>query len=92
VQTAFNQEGQLILASGDRPIVTWFQYDGPTTTDPTTADLHVAGWTGTAWDQGYGVFHGANGNAALALVGNNILIVAWEDIDGANTHVSQSNH
>jgi len=91
-QTAFNQEGQLVLASGDRPIVSWFQYDGPTTTDPATADLHIAGWTGTAWDQGYGVFHRANGSAALALAANNILLVAWEDIDGANTHVAQSNH
>ena len=91
-QTAFNQEGQLVLASGDRPIVTWFQYDGPTTTDPTTADLHVAGWTGTAWDQGYGVFHGANGSAALALFGDNFLVVAWEDVGGTTTHVTQSNH
>jgi hypothetical protein len=92
VQTAINQEGQLVVASGDRPIVTWFQYDGPTTTDPATSDLHVAGWTGTAWDQGYGVFHGANGDAALALVGNSVPIVAWEDKAGAATHVSLSNH
>jgi hypothetical protein len=92
VQTAINQEGQLVVASGDRPIVTWFQYDGPTTTDPATSDLHVAGWTGTAWDQGYGVFHGANGDAALALAGNAVPIVAWEDKAGATTHVSLSNH
>jgi hypothetical protein len=89
---AVNQAGQVALASGDRPIVTWLQYDGPTTTDPTTSDLHVAGWTGTAWDAGYGVFHSANGNCALALVGNTVPIVAWEDVAGTLTHVSKSNH
>ena len=89
---AVNQAGQVALASGDRPIVTWLQYDGPTTTDATTSDLHVAGWTGTAWDQGYGVFHAANGNCALALLGNTVPIVAWEDFGGTSTHVSRSNH
>jgi len=89
---AVNQAGQVALAPGDRPIVTWLQYDGPTTTDPTTSDLHVAGWTGTAWDEGYGVFHSANGNCALALFGNTVPIVAWEDITGTSTHVSKSNH
>jgi hypothetical protein len=90
--TVFDQEGQIAVAQGDRPVVAWFQYDGTSTTDPTTSDVHVAAWTGTRWDEGYGVFHAANGNCALALVENTIPLVAWQDIDGKSTHVSKSNH
>jgi hypothetical protein len=90
--TAFDQQGQIAVATGDRPVVAWFQHDSASTTDPTTSDLHVAAWTGTQWDEGYGVFNNTNGNCALALVGNTVPLVAWEDIDAMHTHVSLSNH
>src|SRR5579871_203337 len=84
--------GQVAVDTSDEPVLLWFQYDGGTPANPTNPNLHVARWTGAAWDQAYGTLNNANGHAALALLQGTTPIVAWEDASGATVHVSKSNH
>lgn len=84
--------GQVAVDGSDEPIVVWFQYDGGTPSSPTNPTLHVARWTGAAWDQGYGTLNNASGQSALVLSQGTTPIVAWADSATATVHVSKSNH
>jgi hypothetical protein len=84
--------GQVAVDGSDEPIVVWFQYDGGTPSSPTNPTLHVARWTGAAWDQGYGTLSNASGQSSLVLAQGTTPIVAWADSATATVHVNKSNH
>jgi hypothetical protein len=73
----------------DEPVIAWSSYFGGTA--PSYAQVHVARWTGAKWDQGFGVLANSS-NFALAVAGDAVPIVAWQDFAGPTTHVSKSNH
>jgi hypothetical protein len=83
--------GQVVVDSTDAPVVSWLQEDG-TSWSPSTANIHVARWTGAAWDQAYGTLPSAEGLSALALWQGSVPIVAWQDFAGSFTTVAKSNH
>jgi hypothetical protein len=75
---------QLAVDSLNQPIVVWY-YGG---------NLHVARWTGSTWDQSYGVFPASRGKAAIVVAQGSIPILARQDqaAGGLVTRVTKSNH
>jgi hypothetical protein len=92
VQTEGLSYGQIAVDGSDEPVIVWFQFDGGTTANPTNPNLHVARWTGAAWDQGYGMLDNASGFSALVLAQDTTPIVAWGDASQTTVHISKSNH
>lgn len=60
-----NGAGALLAASDDNPIVAWPEFEGANTGNPT--DIHVAKWTGTAWDTSFGAISGEQGAGSNAM-------------------------
>ena len=75
---------QLAIDGFGQPIVVWYK----------AGNLHVARWTGTAWDQKYGMFSVPRGKAAIVVAQGSIPILAMQDNTDAIpvTHVVKSNH
>ena len=75
---------QLAVDGRNQPVVVWY-YNG---------NLHVARWTGTTWDQAYGVFPAARGKAAIVVAQGSVPILARQDQGGSGlvTRVAKSNH
>jgi hypothetical protein len=71
------------IAADDNPIVAWPEFEGANTGNP--SDIHVAKWTGTAWDTSFGQVNAEQGsgtNAAaprLALAPSGQFFVAWSE-------------
>jgi hypothetical protein len=75
---------QLAVDDLNQPIVVWHN----------DLNLHVARWTGAAWDQTYGVFSALRGKAAIVVARGSVLILARQDNVSAGlvTRVTKSNH
>jgi hypothetical protein len=79
---------RIAIDATDEPIITWYSNVSGTSS---TAQLHVARWTGAEWDQGYGIFANAGDVCSIVLAGRTVPIVAWQDFAASSTHVSKSN-
>jgi hypothetical protein len=73
----------IVVAPDDNPIIAWSEAEGANTGNP--SDIHVAKWTGTAWDQSYGLLSGQQGTGTnansprLAVATAGQFFVAWAE-------------
>lgn len=75
---------QLTIDGLNQPIIVWY-YSG---------NIHVARWTGTTWDQSYGVFSANRGKVAIVVAQGSVPILARQDQSGTGlvTRVAKCNH
>jgi hypothetical protein len=75
---------QIAVDALNQPMVVWYA----------SGELHVARWTGTVWDQTYGVFAANRGKAAIVIAAGSIPILARQEQGSAGlvTRVAKSNH